>query len=199
MTFKEYLISTGLTDEQATKVEQGMPAQKLYLASEENLDTRYTKLKEQKEQLENDLNAANKLVGDLKKTNKDAEELQQKITDYEAKVQQLETERSEERKTYALKEALTKEGALPEYVDLLMPTLKGVELDADGNLNGFEDIFKGIKESKPALFKTEQTQTNPAETNGYKVIDNKLDSGKQGETQPKSLAEAIQLSYENKQ
>ena len=145
------------------------------------------------------LKAANSTLDTLKKTNKDAEELQQKITDYEAKVQQLETERSEERKTYALKEALTKEGALPEYVDLLMPTLKGVELDADGNLNGFEDIFKGIKESKPALFKTEQTQTNPAETNGYKVIDNKLDSGKQGETQPKSLAEAIQLSYENKQ
>ena len=114
MNFKEYLLSVGLTEEQATKVEQGMPAQKLYLASEGNLDTRYTKLKEQKEQLENDLNAANKLVGDLKKTNKDAEELQQKITDYEAKVQQLETERSEERKTYALKEALTKEGALPE-------------------------------------------------------------------------------------
>ena len=145
------------------------------------------------------LKAANSTLDTLKKTNKDAEGLQQKITDYEAKVQQLETERSEERKTYALKEALTKEGALPEYVDLLMPTLKGVELDADGNLNGFEDIFKGIKESKPALFKTEQTQTNPAETNGYKVIDNKLDSGKQGETQPKSLAEAIQLSYENKQ
>ena len=145
------------------------------------------------------LKAANNTLDTLKKTNKDAEELQQKITDYEAKVQQLETERSEERKTYALKEALTKEGALPEYVDLLMPTLKGVELDADGNLNGFEDIFKGIKESKPALFKTESTVTNPAETNGYKVIDNKLDSGKQGETQPKSLAEAIQLSYENKQ
>lgn len=56
-----------------------MPALKIYFASEENLDTRYTKLKEQKEQLENDLNAANKLVGDLKKTNKDAEELQQRL------------------------------------------------------------------------------------------------------------------------
>lgn len=146
-----------------------------------------------------ELKTANETLTTLQKNNKDNEELQQKITDYEAKVQQLETERAEERKTYALKEALTKEGALPEYVDLLMPTLKGVELDADGNLNGFEDIFKGIKESKPALFKTEQTQTNPAEMNGYKVIDNKLDGGKQGETQPKSLAEAIQLSYENKQ
>ena len=68
-----------------------------------------------------------------------------------------------------------------------------------GKVNTESLLFKGIKESKPALFKTEQTQTNPAETNGYKVIDNKLDSGKQGETQPKSLAEAIQLSYENKQ
>ena len=141
------------------------------------------------------LKAANSTLDTLKKTNKDAEELQQKITDYEAKVQQLETERSEERKTYALKEALTKEGALPEYVDLLMPALKGVVLDADGNLNGFEDIFKGIKESKPALFKTEQTQ----ETNGYKVIDNKLSTGNQTEPQPQNLADAIKLSYESKQ
>ena len=183
MTFKEYLISTGLTDEQATKVEQGMPAQKLYLASEENLDTRYTKLKEQKEQLENDLNAANKLVGDLKKTNKDAEELQQKITDYEAKVQQLETERSEERKTFTIKEALTKAGVAD--VDYMMFKLGQLETDKDGNVIDLDNKVKSLQEANPTFFKSaDPAQGQP---NGYKVIDNKLQGGS-GDPNPEQAA-----------
>ncbi len=192
MTFKEYLISMGLTDEQATKVEQGMPAQKLYLASEENLDTRYTKLKEQKEQLENDLNAANKLVGDLKKTNKDAEDLQQKITDYEAKVQQLETERSEERKTYAIKEALQKEGV--SDVEYMMFKLGQLEVDKDGNVVDLENKVKALKETNPTFFAPE-TKNNEPGAPGYQVVDNKLANGRSTEPEPQSLAEAIALEF----
>lgn len=174
MNFKEYLLSVGLTEEQATKVEQGMPAQKLYLASEENLDTRYTKLKEQKEQLENDLATANKLVGDLKKTNKDAEELQQKITDYETKVQQLETERAEERKTYAIKEALQKEGV--SDVEYMMFKLGELEVDKDGNVVDLENKVKALKETNPTFFVPE-TERNEPGAPGYRVLDNKLDNG----------------------
>lgn len=192
MTFKEYLISTGLTEEQATKVEQGMPAQKLHLASEENLDTRYTKLKEQKEQLENDLNAANKLVGDLKKTNKDAEELQQKITDYEAKVQQLETERSEERKTYAIKEALQKEGVYD--VEYMMFKLGKLEVDKDGDIVDLDNKVKALKETNPAFFASEAENSKPG-ASGYQVVDNKLESGRNTGPEPQSLAEAIALEF----
>ena len=192
MTFKEYLISTGLTDEQATKVEQGMPAQKLYLASEENLDTRYTKLKEQKEQLENDLNDANKLVGDLKKTNKDAEELQQKITDYESKVQQLETERSEERKTYAIKEALQKEGV--SDIEYMMFKLGKLEVDKDGNVVDLENKVKALKETNPTFFGSE-TKNNEPGAPGFQVLDNTLDNGRNTEPEPQSLAEAIALEF----
>lgn len=173
MNFKEYLLSVGLTEEQATKVEQGMPAQKLYLASEENLDTRYTKLKEQKEQLENDLNAATKLVGDLKKTNKDAEELQHKITQYEQQVTQLETERATERKAFALKEALTKEGA--SDIEYMLYKLGDVEVDKDGNVVDLDNKVKALKESNPTFFAqaTQAEQTAP----GYQVVDNKLENG----------------------
>lgn len=192
MTFKEYLISAGLTEEQATKVEQGMPAQKLYLASEENLDTRYTKLKEQKEQLENDLNAANKLVGDLKKTNKDAEELQNKITEYEQQVQQLETERSEERKTYAIKEALQKEGV--SDVEYMMFKLGQLEVDKDGNVVDLENKVKALKETNPTFFAPE-TKNNEPGAPGYQVVDTKLDNGRSTEPEPQSLAEAIALEF----
>ncbi len=192
MTFKEYLISTGLTEEQATKVEQDMPANKFYLATEENLDTRYTKLKEQKEQLENDLVTANKLVGDLKKTNKDAEELQQKITDYETKVQQLETERSEERKAYAIKEALQKEGV--SDIEYMMFKLGKLEVDKDGNVVDLENKVKALKETNPTFFASE-TKNNEPGAPGYQVLDNTLDNGRNTEPEPQSLAEAIALTF----
>lgn len=173
MNFKEYLLSVGLTEEQATKVEQGMPAEKLYLASEENLETRYNKLKEQKDQLENDLNAVNKLVGDLKKTNKDAEELQNKITEYEQQVQQLETERAEERKTYAIKEALQKEGV--SDAEYMMFKLGQLEVDKEGNVIDLDNKVKALKESNPSFFGSEDKTKTGAP--GYQVVDNKLDNG----------------------
>ena len=132
MTFKEYLISTGLTEEQATKVEQGMPEQNLYIANEENLDTRYAKLKEQKEQLESDLTTANKLVDDLKKSNKDTEDLQTKIDEYKTQMDQLKAERAEEQKQYAIKEALTKEGVTD--IDYMLYKLGDIEVDKEGNI-----------------------------------------------------------------
>lgn len=129
MTFKEYLISTGLTEEQASKVEQGMPENSLYIANEENLDTRYAKLKEQKEQLESDLTTANKLVDDLKKSNKDTEDLQTKIDEYKTQMDQLKADRAEEQKQYAIKEALNKEGV--KDIDYMLYKLGEVETDKD--------------------------------------------------------------------
>ena len=185
MSFKEYLISVGLTEEQAIKVEQDMPANKFYLATEENLDTRYTKLKEQKEQLENDLATANKLVGDLKKTNKDAEELQNKITEYEQQVQQLEAERAEERKSYAIKEALTKEGA--SDIEYMLYKLGEVEVDEDGNIVDLENKVKALKESHPTFFGSEEKTKTDAP--GYEPIDNKLDNGKPSDPEATATAE----------
>ena len=145
-----------------------------------------------------ELKTANETLTTLQKSNKDNEGLQSKIAEYETEVQRLKTEQSEITKSFALKEALTKEGALPDYIDLLLPTLKDVELDANGNFKGLEDALKGIKESKPALFKAEE-QTPPPTPGGYKPIDTKLDPGKQSEPQPQNLADAIKQSYENKQ
>lgn len=181
MTFKEYLLSIGLSEEQANKTVEGMPANKFHLASEENLDSRYTKLKEQKEQLESDLNSANELVTGLQKSNKDVEGLQTQISEYQSKVETLETERAAERKTYALKEALTKEGV--KDVDYMMFKLGDVEVDKDGNMKGLDNRIKELKESNPDFFNVDDnkdTQTGAAGGAGYKPIDNKLDNGKPG-------------------
>lgn len=175
MTFKEYLISVGLTEEQANKTVEGMPANKMYLANEENLDSRYTKLKEQKEQLESDLTSANELVTGLKKSNKDVEGLQTQINDYQTKVESLETERATERKSYSLKEALTKEGATD--IDYMLHKLGDVEVDKDGNIVGLDNKVKELKESNPNFFAVDTKPITDPAAPGYKAIDNKLDTG----------------------
>ncbi|HJH00751.1 MAG TPA: phage scaffolding protein [Aerococcus urinaeequi] len=185
MTFKEYLISTGLTEEQATKVEQGMPEQNLYIANEENLDTRYAKLKEQKEQLESDLTTANKLVDDLKKSNKDTEDLQTKIDEYKTQMDQLKAERAEEQKQYAIKEALTKEGVTD--IDYMLYKLGEVETDKDGNIVDLDNKVKALKESNPTFFGTDDKPAN--EPAGYQVVDNGLDEGKPSDPEATATAD----------
>ena len=185
MTFKEYLISTGLTEEQATKVEQGMPEQSLYIANEENLDTRYSKLKEQKEQLESDLNTANKLVDDLKKSNKDTEDLQTKIDEYKTEMDQLKADRAEEQKQYAIKEALNKEGV--KDIDYMLYKLGEVETDKDGNIVDLDNKVKSLKESNPTFFGTDDKPAN--EPAGYQVVDNGLDEGKPSDPEATATAD----------
>lgn len=185
MTFKEYLISTGLTEEQATKVEQGMPEQNLYIANEENLDTRYSKLKEQKEQLESDLTTANKLVDDLKKSNKDTEDLQTKIDEYKTQMDQLKADRAEEQKQYAVKEALTKEGV--KDIDYMLYKLGEVEVDKDGNIVDLDNKVKSLKESNPTFFGTDDKPVN--EPAGYQVVDNGLDEGKPSDPEATATAD----------
>lgn len=186
MTFKEYLISTGLTEEQATKVEQGMPEQNLYIANEENLDTRYSKLKEQKEQLETDLTTANKLVDDLKKSNKDTEDLQTKIDEYKTQMDQLKSDRAEEQKQYAIKEALTKEGV--KDIDYMLYKLGEVETDKDGNIVDLDNKVKGLKESNPTFFGTDDKPADGTPS-GYQTLDNGLENGKPSDPEATATAD----------
>lgn len=132
--------------------------------------------KEVYNQKADDLNTANKLVVDLKKTNKDTEDLQNKINDYEAQVEQLENERADERKAYAIKEAL--QGAGASDVDYMLFKLGDLEVDKDGNVKDLDSKVKELKEANPTFFATKD-DNNP-NVPGYKVIDNKLDTGKTG-------------------
>lgn len=176
MDFKSYLLSVGVTEEQASKIVSGMPENKLFLTSEEHLDERYNKLKEQKEQADNDLTAANKLVDDLKKDNKDVEDLQKKITDYEGQVEQLKAERLETQKTYSIKEALQKEGV--SDVDYMLFKLGELEVDENGHVKDLDNKVKELKEANPTFFTTDNPDDKGDNPPGYQVLDNQLDKGK---------------------
>lgn len=109
-----------------------------------------------------ELRTANETLSTLQNSNKDNEGLQSKIAEYETEVQRLKTEQAEITKSYTLKDALAKEGALPDYIDLLLPTFKDLELDEDGSLKGLAEALEGIKTSKPALFQPPAPEENKA-------------------------------------
>lgn len=144
------------------------------------------------------LDEANKTITQLKENNKSNEDLQQKIKDYETKIENLEKEAAETKKTFALKEALTQAGA--KDVDYMIFKLGEVEMDKDGNIKELDNKIKALKESNPSFFETkpdesQQHQQQPGAP-GYKVIDNKLEQGKQSTNEPKDLREALAQKFE---
>lgn len=190
--FKEYLISIGVAEEQATKVVSGMPAQKFYLASEEHLDDRYAKLKEQKDQMDADIAAKDKLVADLQKTVSDNADAVTQIDKYKTAADAAQAKQSEIEKTYAVKSALTESGAKDvDYAIFKLGGVEKLELNKDGSIKGLENQVKSLKESSPDLFQADSGADPKA---GYKPLDNKLEDGKG--TPALSMAEVKNMSTE---
>ena len=89
MTLEELLKAKGLTDDQIKAILDGMKENKIFTASEENLDIRYGKLKTDYDNLTTQNGEATKLIEQLKKGTKNSDELQGKITAYETQVETL--------------------------------------------------------------------------------------------------------------
>lgn len=190
--FKEYLISIGVAEEQATKVVSGMPAQKFYLASEEHLDDRYAKLKEQKDQMDADITAKDKLVADLQKTVSDNADAVTKIDEYKTAADAAQAKQSEIEKTYAVKSALTESGAKDiDYAIFKLGGVEKLELNKDGSVKGLDNQVKSLKEASPDLFQA--GQQDDKNKNGYKTMDNKLD-GDDKNTTTLTMAEVKNMS-----
>lgn len=158
MSFKEYLISTGLTEEQAESIVKGMPDNKFYLASEEKLDERYEKLKSQKEQADEQLEAHQKELDALKESAKGNEELTQQLAESQATIDTLKSESESkllaQEKDFSIKLALKEANALD--TDIVLSQLdKDTIKVVDGKLQGFDEQLKGLQESKAFLFQVE--------------------------------------------
>lgn len=126
-----------------------------------------------------ELKSANDTLDTLKKENKDVEALQNQIKEHETTVSKLQDDLVEERKTHALKEAITQSGA--KDIDYVMFKLGEVELNKDGSIKDLDNKIKSIKEGSPDLFesKDDDKKNEAANPPGYKPVDNKLDEGKQ--------------------
>lgn len=174
MTLQEILKAKGLTDEQIEAIVGEMKQHKIFTAGEENLDTRYSKLKTDHEGVSQQLTEAQSLIEQLKKETGSNENLQGKIADYESKVAALTAENEKLKTESALKVALLDAGANAADMDYLLYKAsqnREIKLTDDGKVKGQEDLISGLKTQCPSQFAT---------TEQKKVQEHKLETGEPG-------------------
>lgn len=156
---------------------------------------KYDALQAQLDGKTTELDTANGLIAELKKGTKGNEELQGKITGYETQVQQLQAELEKTKLENAIQLALRDAKAVdPEYLAFkLREKYKPEELtlDENGKVKGMDDKMAGLKTQFPNQFESAGQK---------KVKENKLPEGDHGggESEPKSLEDALKLAYEQK-
>lgn len=199
MNFTEILKAQGLTDEVIVKISADMKSNKIFLASEENLDVRFNKVKLELEQSNQELAKSQALITELQKGNKGNEELQAKVKGYEDEIANLKKANETQRVESALDRVLIE--AQVQDVDYVKFKIKekGTELklDEQGNLTGVKDMLDALKVQLPNQFvnSTQQVKEIKLPNN-----DNPNDKGVTKEQYNKmSYQERLKLFNENKE
>ncbi|UZP02298.1 phage scaffolding protein [Clostridium botulinum] len=162
------LKKLGIAEDVIQKVIKGMSDEKIYTTKEENIEERYTKLKEQKEDVEGQLKTANTTIKDLKKNNGDNETLQKTIKDHEVTIETLKKDSEAKIRNItldgAIEKALTKSKA--KHTDLLATKIDREKLviSEDGKVSGLDEQLKGLKESYKDLFEEKLSGKPPVNT-----------------------------------
>ena len=195
MTLVELLKARGLDDEAIKGFLEDMKTNKIFTASEENLDVRYGKLKTDHDSVIKERDEGKALIAELQKSNKGNEALQQKVAEYEAKMAEIQAELEQTKLDSAIKVELLSSKALD--VDYLTFKLKekGDELvlDENGKIKGWDDKLAALKTQFPTQF-----ETASGDDGGYQVLDpNKLEKGEPGEHTP-TKDEFRAMTYEQR-
>lgn len=157
MTLQELLKTQGLSEEQINSILGAMKENKIFTASEENLDTRYGKLKTDHDSLTTQYGEATKLIDKLKKSNAGNEDLQNKISTYETQITTLKQENEELKIESSLRFALKDAGAVDVDYLVFKAKEKGeIKLDDDGKVKGIDSIVEGLKTQIPGQFETKK-------------------------------------------
>ena len=159
MTLAELLKAKGIDDSIIKSVQEEMKANKIFTASEENLDVRYGKLKTDHEGVTKQLGEANTLIEELKRSNKGNEGLQQKITDYEGQVAKLQAENEQIKLESAIKIELLSSKALDvDYLTFKLKEKGELALDESGKIKGWDDKLAALKTQFPTQFEGESSK-----------------------------------------
>ena len=193
MDLKEILASQSLSEEQITAIETAMKENKIYTSAEENIDIRYNKLKEEKQAQDNEFQKAQELIKQLQDSAKGNEEIQNKIKEYEAQIEQLKTDAAKAKLDYAIKAGLLERNVNPDSIDYLLFKInqdnKELKLDENDKLQGID--FDELKTKYVSHFKAEDSNA------GKRLDPNSLPQGGEPSNEPKSLADALKQKYSN--
>ena len=199
MTLQEILKAKGMSDEDIESTIGEMKQNKIFTASEENLDIRYKKLKDEHDTLTAQHGESTKLIEQFKSGAKDNEALQGKITSYEATIADLTKQLNEQKIDAAMDRKLTSAGAKPEDLDYLkfQWRKKGeITLDDSGEIKGAEDAVAGLKTQHPVQFASTVEQR---ELQVHTLHDREQDKGgmTKAEFLRKPYAERVAFANEN--
>lgn len=156
MTLQEILKSQGLSDEQVQTIVGEMKQNKVFTASEENLDIRYGKLKTDFDNLTKQHGESTSLIEQMKKDNAGNEILQGKITEYESKITALTAELQQAKVDSALKVALLEAKVVDvDYLTFKIKEKGEVKLDDQGKIKGIDETIASLKTQFPNQFSSE--------------------------------------------
>ena len=147
---EEMLKELGYTDDQIKAIMEGMKKKNLFISAEENIDTRYQKLKEQHDSKNTELENANKLIKSLQESAKtnDVEGMKTKISEYEKEnaelKEQLKKTQIQSQLALELKEAgVTDESYIAFKIEQkLKADKKEFELTDDGKIKGLKELIE---------------------------------------------------------
>ena len=182
MTLAEILKAKGIDDETIKGIQEDMKSNKVFTASEENLDVRYGKLKTDHDGKLAELTEAQNLIAELKKSTKGQEDLQGKITAYETQVAQLQAELEQTKLDAAIKVELLSSKALDvDYLTFKLKEKGELALDENGKIKGWDDKIAALKTQFPTQFETSSKKN---------ILENKLpgDGSKEGSITKESFA-----------
>lgn len=157
MNLKEIMLANGIDSAVIDKIAQEMKANKIYTASEENLDIRYGKLK-------NEHTALTQQATDLQSQIAQFEQLKVQLTsqaeEANKKIAEMQSENAKIKADYALERALME--AKVQDVDYMKFKIKekhpdGFKLDENGKIESINTVIDDLKVQFPNQFaKTEK-------------------------------------------
>lgn len=161
MTLQEILKANGVGDDSVAAILAAMKENKIFTAGEENLDTRYQKLRTAHDAQAKQITEATALIEQLKAGTKDNEALQGKIGQYETQVQQLTAQLEAAKVDAAIKVALAGAKAKDmEYMAFKLRSKGDLSLDEHGKIKGIDDMLAGLKTQFPDHFEAADTSKN---------------------------------------
>jgi hypothetical protein len=189
MDFKELLLGQGFSAEQVETTLASMKENKIFTASQENLDVRYEKLKTKHDDLNTQVATANKTIEDLKTSNGDNQTLQSALekykTDYEALQKDSEAKVRNITIDTHIKNLMKEHKVKDKYDELLMSKIDkaALQLDDKGSVIGLEDVFTGLKTDYADLFVAEPPRlggkppaNNGSSTNNTSALEEQIKS-----------------------
>ncbi len=150
-----------------------------------------------------ELDKANGLIEELKKSTGKDEETQQKITAYESEIAGLKKENENLKVENALKFALVSAGAIDVDYLVFKAKEKGeIKLADDGKIKGEDDLISGLKTQHPAMFETTSSGQQQNNSN-RRILENNLPGGDTDKTVTRDqflkmgYSERLKLKQEN--